>query len=107
MFIDESEFETVVIIRKNRQNLKGSKYCHPGFYDSLSLSDRVLTEFERYILSEEIPNQPPNPEITIFENDLQHLANFFGKSCRPGTWVQDEKLNDELRKKIFFLNNKF
>ena len=74
-------------------SFKDGGLCHPGFYDTQSLNDRVLKSFERSINESEC-----NEDLTYAENELINLKNFFGKSCRPGKWVADQTLDAALSK---------
>ncbi|XP_044734889.1 transferrin-like [Chrysoperla carnea] len=95
---DDFDFQTVVLARKGLpQQLNATKYCHPGFYDNVNWSPRVLTEFERVVLHNVEYNY--DTQQSIIDNEIRKIAQYFGPSCRPGNWVDDERINNELQYK--------
>ncbi|XP_055390360.1 uncharacterized protein LOC129619238 [Condylostylus longicornis] len=95
-----SDFESVVIVRKNHKDgfsgLKGKKYCHPGFnYNpNEKWSERFLKQFERTVV---IPKC--KKDISAIELEIAALSEFFGNTCRPGIWSHDENQDKELKNK--------
>ncbi|XP_012525647.1 transferrin [Monomorium pharaonis] len=102
---EEFEFQTVAVVPKSlTQNtvlpeerlklLKNGGFCHPGFSKSQWWNNYILKYFENYV-------NPPqcHDDVTVIENEIRNLRNFFGKACRPGDWTGDETLNEELKRK--------
>lgn len=50
-----------------------------------------LQYFEDTVISEEC-----NPKLSIFENRIKSLTEFFGPSCKPGPWSPDPVLDFKL-----------
>lgn len=38
--------------------------------------------------------------MSVAENEIVNLKDFFKKSCRPGPWVADEAFNEHLSKDL-------
>ncbi|XP_011169617.2 transferrin [Solenopsis invicta] len=102
---DESEFQTVAVIptsldlkavspEERIKNLKNGGFCHPGFSKSQWWNDYILKRFENTV-------NPPQcrDDVTVIENEIRNLRNFFGKACRPGEWTADVALDKELKRK--------
>lgn len=100
--LEPLEFQTVVVVPKSFtpteggfSSLIGSGLCHPGFSQSQRWNDRILKYFERGVM-----NNVCRAEMTVAENEIANLKDFFKKGCRPGPWVSDKAFNEELSKDI-------
>ncbi|XP_011872938.1 PREDICTED: transferrin-like isoform X2 [Vollenhovia emeryi] len=103
--LEEYEFQTVAVIRadltqaslppgERLKRLRNSGFCHPGFSKSQWWNDYILKFFENSV----------NPvrcqdDVTVIENEVRNLRNFFGTACRPGDWAADSTVDQELKKK--------
>lgn len=81
--------------RTNFNNLKNEGICHPGFSATQWWNDYILKYFERKVVTSECRDN-----MTIAENELENLRNFFGKACRPGDWTSDFTFDQILSKFI-------
>ncbi|KAJ8948397.1 hypothetical protein NQ314_008437 [Rhamnusium bicolor] len=96
-------YQTAVIVRKpydgGFENLRGKRFCHPGFKHAELVTKLVLEEFESKIinLDSNYCNTGDNSS-TIVEKRLRTVANFFGPSCRPGVWTESDQFDAELSK---------
>lgn len=93
----------VVVVRSsftgNLNDLKGKKYCHPGFAGHPAWTPRLLKEFENNILRDKFANScNSSDKNTYVERELKILSDFFGDSCRPGPWTNDQDLDAKLSK---------
>ncbi|XP_060525640.1 transferrin-like isoform X2 [Cylas formicarius] len=93
--IGDLPYQTAVLVRSSFtggfENLKGSRYCHPGYDHDELVTKFVLEELEWKIISLACSNG------TIVEQKFSALASFFGDSCRPGRWTQDDALDTKLK----------
>ncbi|XP_031337802.1 transferrin-like isoform X2 [Photinus pyralis] len=102
--LDDSEFAVVVLVRKTHtgglKNLRGKKYCHPGFKFNHIVTDFVLKEFENTVLKENNAEGCKNKvsTATLLEKEIRAVSEFFGPSCRPGPWFGFEKFDNEFYK---------
>ncbi|KAG5884685.1 hypothetical protein JTB14_000382 [Gonioctena quinquepunctata] len=95
---DKYEYEVVAVIDnksniKSRHDLEGKKFCHPGFgYDTDST--KILANFF------EASVVPPSCDtsITLSENRIKATASFFKAACKAGPWVNDPRLDRQLKK---------
>ncbi|KAJ8667093.1 hypothetical protein QAD02_008755 [Eretmocerus hayati] len=99
--IEPYQFQTVVVVTRNytaKENsfggLIGAGYCHPGFGKSQIWSDFVMKYFEEKVL-----NNVCRKHLTVAENEIINLKEFFKKGCRPGEWSSDPILDKKLKKK--------
>ncbi|KAJ8921907.1 hypothetical protein NQ315_008540 [Exocentrus adspersus] len=96
-------FQTAVVIRKpyegGFQNLKGKRFCHPGFKHDELVTRLVLGEFESKIIGLDSNYCNTGDNSTIVEKRLRALSNFFGSACRPGSWTESEEFDAELKTK--------
>lgn len=102
---DEFEFQTVAVIPADLTQkivspgerlklLKDGGLCHPGFSKSQWWNDYILKYFEKTV------NRPYCQEnVTVIENEIRSLRDFFGKACRPGEWSADSSIDEELKNK--------
>ncbi|EZA58009.1 hypothetical protein DMN91_006051 [Ooceraea biroi] len=99
------EFETVAVIpadltqisvppHERLQNLRNSGFCHPGFSKSQWWNDYILKYFERSVNRIQCQEN-----VTLIENEVRSLRNFFGKACRPGDWAAEKSVDTELKRK--------
>ncbi|XP_018349576.1 PREDICTED: transferrin-like isoform X2 [Trachymyrmex septentrionalis] len=104
---DEFEFQMVAVIpidstfihitpRERLERLKNNGFCHPGFSQSQWLNDYILKYFENTLSVNPLQCQD---NVTVIENEIINLKNFFGKACRPGEWASDKSIDQELKKK--------
>ncbi|XP_066586110.1 transferrin-like [Prorops nasuta] len=98
------EFETVAVVQRTLnsssqdtfKNLRGAGLCHPGFNKQHGWTDYVHKYFERKVTEKEFSCQD---NLTISENEVRNLKNFFGQACRPGSWNSDEAYSNNLKRK--------
>ncbi|KAK5649219.1 hypothetical protein RI129_000248 [Pyrocoelia pectoralis] len=101
---DSAELSVVVLVRKTHtgglRNLRGKKYCHPGFKFNQIATDFILKEFENTVLKENNAEGCQNNVITetLFEKEIKAVSDFFGPSCRPGPWIGFEKYDNDFYK---------
>lgn len=110
---EEYEFQTVAVIPtdltqinlppdERLKHLKNSGFCHPGFSDSQWWNDYILKYFENTV------NAPKcQDDVTVIENEIRNLRNFFGKACRPGEWAADKVIDQDLSTSIYIKLNLF
>lgn len=106
IFTDDFEFQTVAVIPKDMsqellppgerlKRLRNGGFCHPGFGQSQWWNDYILKYFENSV------NRPKcQDDVSVIENEVRNLRNFFGKACRPGEWAADSTIDQELSKSI-------
>lgn len=75
------------------KQLRNGGFCHPGFSKSQWWNDYILKYFEKTVTS---PRCQDN--VTVIENEIKSLRDFFGKACRPGEWAADGSIDQELSK---------
>ncbi|EFN77822.1 Transferrin [Harpegnathos saltator] len=103
--LEEFEFQTVAVMRADLtqmigppgagfDNLKNGGLCHPGFSKSQWWNDYILKYFEKTVNSAEC-----RENVSVAENEARNLRSFFGKACRPGEWVSDSSIDQELKRK--------
>ncbi|KYB29543.1 Transferrin-like Protein [Tribolium castaneum] len=92
--------ETVVIVNNdiawNFVSLEGKTLCHPGYNHDSTFSYFMLQELENKIIESKSPNCD---NITLLERHIKQLSEFFGPSCRPGPWTQNDKFDKTLKTK--------
>ncbi|XP_044259528.1 transferrin-like [Tribolium madens] len=93
--------ETVVIIKSdvapNIASLEGKSLCHPGYKHDSSFSHSMLQELENKII--EINPPECRDDVTLLERHIKKLSEFFGASCRPGPWTQNDEFDKTLKTK--------
>ncbi|CAG9789710.1 unnamed protein product [Diatraea saccharalis] len=75
--------------------MKNTTLCHPGVggvEDLRSLSDTLTGYLESLIIPKSC-----EPKLSLAENKIKALADFFGKSCKAGPWVLDAHRDNELK----------
>ncbi|XP_066263060.1 transferrin-like isoform X2 [Euwallacea similis] len=72
---------------------KGLKFCHPGYNHEERVTRYILDEFDY-----KTANISCGVD-TFTEEKFKALANFFGSSCRPGTWTEDSEFDTYLKNK--------
>jgi len=82
--------------KERLKRLKNVGLCHPGFSETQWWNDYILKYFEKEVIS---PSCQEN--VTVIENELRNLRDFFGKACRPGEWVLDSSFDEELSKSTY------
>ncbi|CAH1101601.1 unnamed protein product [Psylliodes chrysocephalus] len=96
---DHPPIQTVVIVRKfynnTFENLRGKRLCHPGFKHDELITRYVLQEFESRIIKLNNTYCQINDNATILEKQISVLSSFFGNSCRPGVWTDDDDVLDK------------
>ncbi|XP_019756380.2 transferrin isoform X1 [Dendroctonus ponderosae] len=94
---ENAPYQTVVIVKWGylggvSDQLKGLKYCHPGYNHDERITKWVLEELDWKAVS---LNCSANQTLT--EQKFQALASFFGSSCRPGKWTEDQQFDAYLK----------
>lgn len=103
---EEFEFQTVAVVPRDLtqmnlppderfKRLRNGGFCHPGFSRSQWWNDYILKHFENTVNSPKCQN-----DVSVIENEVRNLRNFFGKACRPGEWAADSTIDQELSKSI-------
>lgn len=105
--LDTFEFEAVVLVPSSYRpskdgfsDLKGGGLCHPGFSDTQIWNDYILKHFEKSVY-----DFVCNDNLTVVENEVKNLGQFFGKACRPGEWAAERSIDSALSKYHFLLFN--
>lgn len=96
------EFAVVALISNKAKinklsDLKGKRLCHPG-NNPYSTSYDWSEVFSLYFENRVAP-QLCDEELSVEENRVKGLAQFFGESCKPGTWAADPEVDRELKSK--------
>lgn len=106
-FTEEFEFQTVAVVPadltqieshpgERLKRLRNAGLCHPGFSKAQWWNDYILKYFEKTV------NPPSCQEnVTVIENEVRSLRDFFGKACRPGDWTSDNSLDQKLSKSTY------
>ncbi|KZC12392.1 Transferrin [Dufourea novaeangliae] len=77
---------------KNIWNLKGRRFCHPGFDTADDWTKAFSTYFEKWIITKEC-----DPQKTLLENRMNGLSNFFEGACIGGPWSADTTFDSKLK----------
>ncbi|XP_063912474.1 transferrin [Zophobas morio] len=93
------EYEVVAVTQnsariRSRHDLKGKRFCHPGYGYETDWT-RILANY----LEASIIPQMCNTKLTITENRIKASSEFFNSACKAGPWVNNPKLNLELKSK--------
>lgn len=94
---EPDRFKIVAIAHKNIQrtwDIKGKRLCHPGFNTVDDWSAVFSTYLENLIISKEC-----NFNMTLFENRVHALSNFFEVACIAGPWSSDAMFDYQLKSK--------
>ncbi|KAJ8961422.1 hypothetical protein NQ318_014669 [Aromia moschata] len=96
---EDYEYKVVAVIDNNsginsRFDLKGKRYCHPGYGYETHWSRILANYFEASVV-------PPScdPALTITENRIKATSSFFKSACKAGPWVNSPPLDIELKMK--------
>jgi hypothetical protein len=81
------------------KRLRNGGLCHPGFSKTQWWNDYVLKYFEK-----KVNHMQCEENMTIVENEVRSLRDFFGKACRPGEWAANSTIDEELSKSIYTFN---
>ncbi|CAH0403905.1 unnamed protein product [Chilo suppressalis] len=74
--------------------MRNSSLCHPGAgVDDIRPLSETLTGYLESLI---IPRSC-EPQLSLAENKIKALAEFFGRSCKAGPWVLDKHRDDELK----------
>lgn len=93
------EYEVVAVVDKHsgirsRHDLKGKKYCHPGYGIERDWSKVLANFFEASVVT-----QSCDPKLPLFENRIKATSTFFHAACKAGPWVNDALRDMQLKKK--------
>ncbi|XP_071653962.1 transferrin isoform X1 [Temnothorax longispinosus] len=94
---DDYRFELVAIAHKNVQRIwdvKGKRLCHPGLDTIDDWTTIFSTYFENLIIRKEC-----NANMTLFEDRIHALSNFFETACIAGPWSADTVFDYQLKSK--------
>ncbi|KAI4497716.1 hypothetical protein M0802_007256 [Mischocyttarus mexicanus] len=94
---DKQQFEMVALVRQNIESewdVKGKRFCHPGFETTDTYTKALTMYFENRIIPKEC-----DPEKTLLENRVARLSNFFEAACIAGPWIADNELDRKLKSK--------
>ncbi|KAL1492185.1 hypothetical protein ABEB36_012670 [Hypothenemus hampei] len=92
-------YRTVVIVKSDYlggvgDQLKGLKYCHPGYDHDKRITRFVLEELDWKAVSLNCED-----DKTLTELKYKAFSEFYGDSCRPGTWTEDYEFDAFLKNK--------
>lgn len=74
--------------------LKNRTLCHPG----VGLEDiRPLSETLSGYLESLVLEKSCDPKLSLTENRIKALADFFGKACKAGPWIPDKTRDAALK----------
>ncbi|XP_018392136.1 PREDICTED: transferrin [Cyphomyrmex costatus] len=94
---DDHRFEIVAIAHKNVQRIwdvKGKRLCHPGL-DTIDDWTKIFSMyFENLIINKEC-----DANMTLFENRVHALSNYFEMACIAGPWSADTIFDYQLKSK--------
>ncbi|XP_011156703.1 transferrin [Solenopsis invicta] len=94
---DDHRFEVVAIAYKNVRRIwdvKGKRLCHPGL-DTIDDWTKIFsTYFENLIIKKEC-----DANMTLFENRMHALSNYFETACIAGPWSADTVFDHQLKSK--------
>ncbi|CAH2062414.1 unnamed protein product, partial [Iphiclides podalirius] len=76
--------------------LRNSSLCHPGVGvdDLRPLSDTLAGYLESLVISRSC-----EPDLSLSENRIKAVADFFGRACKAGPWVPDGARDAQLKAK--------
>lgn len=95
---DPYEYQVVAVVDirsgiKSRHDLKGKRYCHPGYGHEYEWSTILSNFFEASVATPSC-----DQSLTLTENRIKATADFFGSACKAGPWVHNPKLEVALSK---------
>ena len=93
----KQRYEMVVVVNKDVNSIwdvKGKRFCHPGFDTSNEWTKAFSTYFEKWIIPKEC-----DPQMTLLENRMTGLSNFFEAACIAGPWSADTAYDSKLKSK--------
>ncbi|XP_043462927.1 uncharacterized protein LOC122498976 [Leptopilina heterotoma] len=91
-----SSFKTVVVVRKDIENLwhtENRHLCLPGFEKNSVLLDYIKFLETKFVSSD------CSLEKSLLENRLSALSQYFESACISGPWTNDEQLDMQMKKK--------
>lgn len=76
--------------------LRNTTLCHPGVGvdDIRPLSDTLSGYLESLVLERSC-----DPDLSLTENRVKSLSEYFGKACKAGAWLPDSTRDAELKRK--------
>ncbi|KAM3956879.1 LOW QUALITY PROTEIN: transferrin [Aphomia sociella] len=76
--------------------LQNATLCHPGVGvdDIRPMSDTLSGYLESLVLE-----RACDPKLSLTENRIKSLAQFFGKACKAGPWLPDHSRDLELKRR--------
>ncbi|XP_022126020.2 transferrin [Pieris rapae] len=76
--------------------LRNTTLCHPGngVNDLRPLSDTLAGYLESLVITRSC-----DPKLSLTENRIKSVAEFFGKACKAGPWLPDPVRDAELKHK--------
>ncbi|KAL0113854.1 hypothetical protein PUN28_011293 [Cardiocondyla obscurior] len=94
---DDYRFEVVAIAHKNVRRIwgvKGKRLCHPGLDTVDDWTAAFSMYFENMIIKKEC-----DANMTLFENRMHALSNYFEAACIAGPWSTDTTFDYQLKSK--------
>ncbi|XP_050544987.1 transferrin-like isoform X2 [Daktulosphaira vitifoliae] len=99
---DNYEYNMVVLVNdaaniNSLDDLYDKRLCHPGFSDTddgIGWSDLISQYFEKIVVP-----QKCDPKLSIVENQLRSMSEFFDLSCKPGQWDPNPDIDSDLKTK--------
>ncbi|KAK7583899.1 hypothetical protein V9T40_004862 [Parthenolecanium corni] len=96
------EFDMVVLVSNgvpvnSLSDLKGLRLCHPGFDENGWLYD--WSEIFSQYFEETLIQEQCDPSLSVFENKVKSLNDFFGSACKAGSWSPDPVLDEKFKSK--------
>ncbi|XP_014469686.1 PREDICTED: transferrin isoform X4 [Dinoponera quadriceps] len=92
---DKQHFQMVALVHKNVKHIwdvKGKRFCHPGFDVSNDWTKAFSIYFENWIIPREC-----DPDKTLLENRVHALSNNFEMACVAGSWSPDAIFDGQLK----------
>lgn len=94
------DYQVVAVIDNNsgiksRHDLKGKRYCHPGYGYETDWTTILSNFFEASVVTASC-----DQNLTLTENRIKATGDYFGSACKPGPWVHNPELDIALSKYI-------
>ncbi|XP_015598870.1 transferrin [Cephus cinctus] len=94
---ENQRYEIVALVNKNVGSLfdlRGKRFCHPGYETSDDWTQIFATYFEKRVILNECDTNK-----TLVENRMHTLSNYFEAACIAGAWTPDSVLDTQLKSK--------
>ncbi|XP_031623309.1 transferrin [Contarinia nasturtii] len=96
---DPFQFEVVAVVANDANintvhDLRGSRFCHPGQDMEQYWTDVLANYLESTMVARECEE-----DLSPLESKIKATSQFFGPSCKPGSWVRDPVEDAVLKKR--------